>query len=430
MLFNGVDIYCSFDSIEVKSGYLAFDVNIRPTYIDATLVGSKYTILSLYGGAVTLYIGELSGSSASLIIKLVTADDIQFVSKNLATSQMLNKSISVGFIYKKDGYSFTVNGTVVSSATKPMPPLDLSTGTQCYIGGYPRNGKINDSFYGYIDIVTMDAIEYVTVDDVVTEQRVPLARVNLNTQVIADYRGIGIPFDLPQDALVRVHGIVADINPYFPLDRDIIKEAYTYGDGDLPFYITRQVTNVLSGDNYVFGVDRVLAVGNNNQFGINRTAYYKMKYRYDIGRLVVKRDSILVFELVNGNFTTGGLDGSLISINTGINPAKADKTRARYEFSNPIRIGVRCISNHIARSGVLITPEGILKNKWQLALDINGKPGVFGKDGAPLRIDKPIDDSNFPFWIRFRTDFNRKLYDDTTNFRVTGSVENMSYSTS
>ena len=124
--------------------------------------------------------------------------------------------------------------------------------------------------------------------------------------------------------------------------------------------------------------------------------------------------------------TVGATDGTEIS-------SGGDMTRpitfgplnaSTNEVSASKKVAIRTDPGYKTASSTTITPIGVRANRWQLAPDDDGVPGVFEEYGAGLVIAQEIVDENTIFWIRTRSiDTESAREDSLARIEVSTQVE-------
>ncbi len=105
--------------------------------------------------------------------------------------------------------------------------------------------------------------------------------------------------------------------------------------------------------------------------------------------------------IYQGDVTSGGADGTLVSEGAGDAPITIGPLKASVnEVSDPVKLAIRCDTGYITSGDVTITPDGYSADKWALAPDSSGSAGTFGAYGAALTISSAIDATNTLFWVK------------------------------
>lgn len=102
--------------------------------------------------------------------------------------------------------------------------------------------------------------------------------------------------------------------------------------------------------------------------------------------------------IYQGTVTSGGTDGTLVD---EANPITGGPFLVGQEaIGSPILLGIRAV---VQRPGSCpIMPSGSTADRWDLAPDDSGQPGVWAGWGNTLILSGPIGTSNTLFWARAR----------------------------
>jgi len=121
--------------------------------------------------------------------------------------------------------------------------------------------------------------------------------------------------------------------------------------------------------------------------------------------------------------TSGGIDGTLVSENTGLTPIATPLILVGNECS-PIKLAVRCDSGYATYGSTVITPVGTTYDKWALAPDSAGSPGTFGAYGAALTISGQVGATNQLFWAKAKAVNGEAPQNDTTvDLQVAATIQ-------
>jgi hypothetical protein len=115
-------------------------------------------------------------------------------------------------------------------------------------------------------------------------------------------------------------------------------------------------------------------------------------------------------KIYKGNPTSGLTDGDLVSSDTGLSPIESGLIKVPsdgYQEGSAVKLAARCDDGYktIEDGGVHATitiVDSDHVDKWALAPDDGGSPGVFEDWGDPLTFLAEIGDTNTIFWIKAR----------------------------
>ena len=124
------------------------------------------------------------------------------------------------------------------------------------------------------------------------------------------------------------------------------------------------------------------------------------------------------------NPTSGGTDGTLVSEGTEGSPISAGPINPYdSEVSSPIKLALRCQSMCRTSGNTVLTPVGDTAGMWALAPDNAGSPGAWQEYGASLTISSVINDTNYIFWVKARSQYGENTHMDiSVNIRVQATV--------
>lgn len=119
--------------------------------------------------------------------------------------------------------------------------------------------------------------------------------------------------------------------------------------------------------------------------------------------------------LYKGVVTAGATDGTRVSEGNGATPLVVGPLNLTInEESTPIKLALRCDTGYITTGNSVLTPTGDSADKWTLALDAAGSPGVFGEYGSPLTISSAIGATNTIIWAKAKAASDEVVQDDTS----------------
>ena len=122
------------------------------------------------------------------------------------------------------------------------------------------------------------------------------------------------------------------------------------------------------------------------------------------------------------NPTGGGVDGTLVSSGTGLEPIESGLIQvpvAGYQEGSAIKLALRCDDGYktIEDTGIHATVsivDATHVDKWALAPDDAGAPGVYEAWGDPLTFAAGIGDVNTLFWAKARVAYTEEASNDET----------------
>lgn len=116
--------------------------------------------------------------------------------------------------------------------------------------------------------------------------------------------------------------------------------------------------------------------------------------------------------LLNGSPTAGGTDGVLVDAGNPI--AGPDFFTGADTIGTPVKLAARVLVPGYKRTGTFtIELLGASADRWSLAPDAGGAPGIWGAWGASLALPGPITPTNTLFWARSRALAGDAAGDDT-----------------
>jgi len=122
------------------------------------------------------------------------------------------------------------------------------------------------------------------------------------------------------------------------------------------------------------------------------------------------------------NPTAGGTDGTQVSEGTGLAPVDSGQLNAtQNQESVALKLALRCDAGYQTAAGedTTVTPVGTTADKWALAPDNAGAPGVWGAYGAALTIASVIGATNTIFWAKAKATADEEpANDDTVDLQI------------
>lgn len=127
-------------------------------------------------------------------------------------------------------------------------------------------------------------------------------------------------------------------------------------------------------------------------------------------------------KIYKGTVTSGGTDGTLVSSGTGAEPIRSGALQVPaegYAAGSAIKLAVRCDSGYEtveseSKHATISIIDSTHVDKWALAPDDDGSPGVFEDWGDPLEFLSQIDDTNTIFWAKARVAYTEEPANDTS----------------
>lgn len=127
-------------------------------------------------------------------------------------------------------------------------------------------------------------------------------------------------------------------------------------------------------------------------------------------------------KIYKGTVTAGGTDGTLVSSGTGAAPIESGALKvpeAGYAEGSAIKLAVRCDNGYEtiedeSKHATIEIVDSTHVDKWALAPDDDGSPGVFEDWGDPLEFLSQIDDTNTIFWAKARVAYTEEPANDTS----------------
>ena len=131
-----------------------------------------------------------------------------------------------------------------------------------------------------------------------------------------------------------------------------------------------------------------------------------------------------LIRLYMGTVTAGEVDGTPVSIGTGLSPIESGLLNGTMnEETEPFKIAIRCEAGYQTVGDVVISPTSDTSNKWRFAKDNAGSIGSLMPYGSPLTLDEVIDDTNTIIWCQVRaTDDELAQIDDSVKINITTSI--------
>lgn len=125
-------------------------------------------------------------------------------------------------------------------------------------------------------------------------------------------------------------------------------------------------------------------------------------------------------KIYKNNPTEGETDGDLVSSGTGLAPIESGAIKVPaegYKEGDDIKLALRCDAGFktILDGGhhATLTMENTTHvDKWALAPDDAGVPGIYEAFGDPLYIDSEVGDVNTIFWTKARVQAGEEPQND------------------
>ena len=127
-------------------------------------------------------------------------------------------------------------------------------------------------------------------------------------------------------------------------------------------------------------------------------------------------------KIYKGTVTSGDTDGTLVSEGTGLEPIESGALvvpAEGYAEGSAIKLAVRCDEGYEtvesgSKHATISIVDSTHVDKWALAPDDSGSPGVFEDWGDPLEFLSQIDDTNTIFWAKARVAYTEEPANDTS----------------